>query len=322
MNLKKLITYPNDNNESDLYNDQTSLRKFIKEFNDSLIEAGLVRLKIDGQLDVNSIEDPVLTNGEYVFKPLIYMFAPDNIDPVYIKFIFKLIKTTLGTPENRTLKTTINVCMNQDFTDKTFNYVDQTITQSSGSSSSTKLINTNSKTNSIINVNNEKGFLHLSICPYTRCKRSFSDSTYGLPVIFFIINKVSSKTYQIHLPWTSSSNSMPPCGIFYNSGNEIFGGSNNEYPNFKQSVSNYVNGAAIAQPLLAQLNSSGTEIDITSNILFGNANIFGNRSFLSFNAILDDTTIPVKKQKYLTICSDNGFLINNDSSNCLLILDE
>lgn len=322
MNLKKLITYPNDNNESDLYNDQTSLRKFIKEFNDSLIEAGLIRLKIDGQLDVNNIEDPILTNDEYFFKPLIYMFTPDDIDPIYIKFIFKLTKTTFGTPVNRTLKTTIQICMNQNFTDKTFNYVDQIITISSGSSSAATLINTNSKTNSIINVNNEKGFLHLSICPYTRCKRNFADSTYGLPVIFLIINKVSSKTYQIHFSWISSNPSMPPNSIFYNSGNEIYGGTSNEYPNFKQSVSSYVNGAAVAQPLLAQLNSNGTEIDITTNILFGNANIFGNRSFLSFNAVLDDTTIPIKKQKYLTICSDNGFLINNDSSNCLLILDE
>lgn len=193
--------YPLTTKSFEFYTDQTVAKNAIKDFNQGMLDAGLVRSSDNNQLDVDNIPDLELlqslninksTNYSYLydgtytkFQPLVYMFTDDKQEtlPIYIKieFLFgRMLAYVASHPEGVTQRYPVglfaqisvgtrtdgnsNLIGNGKCSEFTGTY------QTSGSNniSYTMIYDASYKQNSMINYIPSKGILNVNVCPTIR----------------------------------------------------------------------------------------------------------------------------------------------------------
>lgn len=207
-----------------LYQSQDQIKRVIKQFDDAMKAAGLVRSSDNGQLDTTNIPNLDILNGVVVekssgfyrttgtfvqYQPLIYCFA-DTLQatrPIYIKITFEIGRyryyPSTNLPANTVptvplaLTTFINVGNTTDGNGNISNpmiFYHGPISVCTDANYNTKYYGFTNymNRNSIINYQKEKGLLHINVCPGYRV-----GSTYDTGLINGVNNNMNNSLVKL-----------------------------------------------------------------------------------------------------------------------------
>ena len=342
-----MYTYYNEYPElSDnrLYESQDQLKRVIKQFDDAMITAGVVRAPDIGQLDTNNIPDLDILNGLNVrntsffpavgsfieYLPLIYCFTDtlQTTSPIYIKIVFIVARMRPKVAADATgpakyplqIFKRLEVSNGSDGKSTLSNpmsFVTGALSFSSDTNVNNKItsLTNHGYRNSIINYQKEKGILHLNICPIYRVVNSAAPAelnwtTNSPHLIQLLVWRVNDTTIGAfanlseHTPNPTSSNVIP---VFnYRSGGSNYRDSaHTSVIGYYNAESSYVNGKIVTAPL----NSFDPIERMTirnPSILTGAIADTGSLSGANFNVIINEE--PKETYNYYTLCArDSGF---------------
>ena len=342
-----MYTYYNEYPElSDnrLYESQDQLKRVIKQFDNAMITAGLVRAPDTGQLDTNNILDLDILNGLNVnnaanfpavgtfieYLPLIYCFTDtlQTTSPIYIKIVFIVarIRTKVAANANGPAKYPIQIFKRIEVSNGSngnstlsnpMSFVTGVLSPNGDSNVNNRVtsLTNHGYRNSIINYQKEKGILHLNICPMYRLVNSAvpeqlnwtTNSPHLIQLLVWRVNNTTIGAFanpSVHTPDISSPNVAP----FFNYRS---GGSNYRDTTHTSVIGNYnaessyVNGKIVTAPL----NSFDPIEKMTirnPSILTGAIADTGSLSGANFNVIINEE--PKETYNYYTLCArDSGF---------------
>lgn len=230
-----IVKYYNDYPElrdNYLYNSQDQLKQVIKQFDDAMLQSGLIRSADVGQLDTNNIEtldvlngldvskttgDMYRSTGTYVtYKPMVYCFT-DTLQatkPVCIKVTFEIgrlrYRSTQNTPPAGTpqvypytVSTVVQVGNNTDGSCNISNPLTLLpgpmgfITDQNYNVKYTTLTSYGLK-DSLINYQKDKGLLFVNVCPQYRHSATTAvleqNEQFNNSLVSFIVIRVNDDT--------------------------------------------------------------------------------------------------------------------------------
>lgn len=313
-----------------LWNDQTSFKNAIIDFDTAMKAAGLTRSNLPGQLDVTNIPDldsSILarnkvhpqytsfwqtTSENYVnmsdspclqHLPLIYTFSDEqqSTNPIYIAFYFSLVVTT---PIMTAYQHEVNfapfvkchVSNRSDFSNK-FNFFNSKSSYNGNINESVlKVISRKdftTESDSIISYNNEKGVLYIDLCPGI----CFIQAAGALVDVYYM----KTSLFKILISRNEVDDTFTCVGL-----NQNFGG----LASMSESVGNVK-----AQLTCVFINKNGTLEDSSLYALdnvFSKYNVMGkNQIALSPITTINNSNAQLYDPKVLIVANRNNFINNS-----------
>lgn len=352
MKITPFIRYPKYGMNI-LATDQTSVKQCIYDFNQSMLNAGLIRTTDTNQLDasdINNIPDLnllKLTAGLHISNvdttqcashlPLVYSFTDSmqSTNPIYISFAFKIAQNwqynaQLSNNVGYTCFVTVEIGSSTNgagiisspykFTNIAMYYNVNPL--------SMFLNDFTKQTESYINYDNNIGLLNISICPKMNTGLttdttpiSYSAST-SLTLIRFCIKRLSDGSYIIIDPNKRAT------GTTYNSyANNVETKCKIIYKSISAQIddTNLSTLATFTQNQQNFVNNKmicspitvllqDNSISYDPYILIGSTELLGNKSFVEYDVIMNSNEI----HRYVTWSPFDGDTVFNDSINTRL----
>lgn len=275
--------------------DQQSIKNCIRDFNQGMIDAGMIKTTVVEQLDLNNIPDMEYWNNTndavgivyFNLKPLIYTFGDDlNLThPLYIKIIFNYKSTatrvTGSKVNNLILSATLYFSKSIDFpVAQTHTMISYFGTFYADMEATSFLYNRSVQVNSEIIIGDISSF---NICPYTSYQINKDSVNTNSSLISFIVDRQNNGDVIVITSSGGSSNpsgnnTMPTIDYYYTytayiyANGTIYADSSN---NIFQSMSESQSLNNQQEMYLSASQYSGTEKNNTNyNILNGNLNFF------------------------------------------------